>query len=92
MVLFQGGLRSLAGAVEGDDDAEPLVDHLSVDAGVLDRHESWLGAGDQLPHAFRPEVGHESPVPLVAHPVVRIDEAEKEHDGQALEALEVLEP
>jgi hypothetical protein len=54
----------------GDDDVEPLLDHLAVHAGDLDQHEGQDRAQDQFPHALHPQMHHPPPEELVQHQVV----------------------
>jgi len=71
-----------------DDDVQPLVNHFTVNTSSLDQHKSKQRAQNQFPGAFNPKVDDEPPVHLVTHQVVRVYEAEQEHQRQTPQAHE----
>ncbi|MHC2749108.1 hypothetical protein ACVIWV_004562 [Bradyrhizobium diazoefficiens] len=71
---------------KADDDVEPLLDHLAVDAVELDHQVGEHGGHDQLPDAFDPEMDDVPPVHLVDGEVRRIVEREQEEDRNAPQA------
>ena len=54
---------------QADDEVQPLLDHLAVDAGQLDEQVRQDGAHDELPHALDPQV-HHPPAPVGIHRLV----------------------
>ena len=80
------GAENAAHQRKSDDHVKPFVDHFAVNAGGLDQHIGQQSAQDQLPSALHPKVNDEPPVHLVAHEIVRVHEAEQEHQRQAPQA------
>ncbi len=69
-----------------DDDVEPFLDDLAVDAGELQHEVGEDRRHDQLPHALDPEMHDVPPVHLVEREVGGIVEGEQEQDGDAPQA------
>ena len=65
---------------KADDDIEPLLDDLAVDAVELDHQESEYRSHDQLPNPLDPEMDDVPPVHLVDREIRRIVEREQEED------------
>ena len=85
-VVVMPGAQQAAEERGRDDDVEPLLDDLAVDAGQLQHQVGEDRGHDQLPDALDPDVHHVPPVHLVQAEVVRVVEREQEEDRQAPES------
>src|SRR5690606_16109535 len=76
------GTQDAGNQRQGNDNVQPLLDHLTVNTGDLDQDIGQDGSHDQFPDTFNPQVNHIPPVVLVTGQVFGVVEGEQEQQCQ----------